>query len=146
MKTAPALLLVAACGGGVSTPLVGDVEITISGRTVVPAFGAALSTGEADLKLILLATRQITCASGDMVPEQGTYLSVQLNRVIGPQTSLIVVTQVDSTGANQIAGDNDVVVVEQFDDRVIAMVTFETDDPALGPITATGTFDVIACP
>jgi hypothetical protein len=139
-------LLLAACGSDDGEPLGGDITFTVGGETVVPTTGAAIRDREDDKQLIVIGTRDISCATTLETPlRKGTYLTILIDRATGPQDAMVSILRVVSSGT-LINGVVSQVAVDTLDARVTGSLTFMTEDPdeAL-TLTAAGTFDVVNC-
>ncbi len=137
----------AACGGGDSgEPIEGTITIVVGDQTITPDVGAAIEDPDDSTKaLVILGTSDISCST--QINSQlaaGTYLTFQIDPVVGTQSSFVSVLRVSGNSAH-LNGSGGDVVIDSVVDRVTGSVTFDTTDDEVGTITADGTFDVIRC-
>lgn len=152
MQWLGALVMVAlvACGDDKGEPIAGDLTITYGDEVIAPTVGAAIpneASGEDDptKALVLIGTRGISCGTSLATTlRRGTYVSFPIDRAAGLQTPSVSVIRVDSNVAN-INGATGEVTIDAVGDRIIGSVTSDMQDPDIGTIAVTGTFDVIRC-
>ncbi|MBS1119832.1 MAG: hypothetical protein H6Q90_2060 [Deltaproteobacteria bacterium] len=139
--------LAAGCGRDDSgEPIDGTIAITVSGETITPDVGAAIDDpDDATKALVILGTRDISCSTRiNSRLAAGTYLTFAIDRTMGTQAGFISVIRVEGGSAN-LNGSPGEVIIDGIADRVTGSLTFDTTDDQVGPITATGTFDVRRC-
>ena len=148
MRCAFAIACLAGCGGGTSgEPIHGSVAIHVGSDTIVPTVGAAVEDLQGDITkaFVLIGTTGVSCdTDANSVLQRGTYLSFSIDRTPDTTRPLVSVIRVDSSGGH-LNGSTGDVAISAVDPRVTGTVSVSTTDDTVGPISATGDFDVIRC-
>jgi hypothetical protein len=141
------VLLFAACTDDAPSgePIEGSVTIHLGSKTITPEVGAAIKDFNDPTKLlVLIGTEAIDCKTNEQSPIKGTMLLFSITPETGPQQGFVSVAFTNASGGH-LNGSSGDVTIDSIDTRVKGSVTFDTTDDEEGPITASGTFDVIKC-
>jgi len=151
-------ILAVGCAGESGEPIDGTVAIMVGDTTITPTVGAAIEFRSNSMlvdgalvrdhrvkTLVVIGTTDVSCSTNiNSQLAQGTYLSFEVSRTPGMQSSFGSVIRLEM-GSSHINSEMANVVIDSIDPRVTGSVTFITTDDMVGPISAAGTFDVIRC-
>jgi hypothetical protein len=138
------LATTAACAAVPGEPMEGTLVIEYADLVVEPIVGAAIRDVGGNA-LVVVGTRDISCQT--IVQSQlrrGTYLSFSIEPMLGSHAPFVSVIRVVPGGIH-INGTTGMVELERVDGRIAGSVEVDAEDAELGPITASGTFDVRRC-
>jgi hypothetical protein len=140
----------AGCGGGGGEDIGGTIVIDWGPEHVVPDSGAAIEYPDAEVPgtmIVGIGDLGFGCGWADDRISNGTFVSFILEpaeQVPGSYTSLIFVTHVDDDGLHS-NGSTGTLELTAVGERITGSLSMSTTDDEVGPVTSTGTFDVINC-
>lgn len=139
----------AGCGGGGGEPIMGDLVIDYGTTHVVPDTGALVVDPENQGDVYLgMGNLSFDCDWLDARIHPGdAFVALSLDSTMqapGDYTTLILVTFADDNGVHA-NGATGMLTISTFGERVTGNLTMTTTDDDVGPVSTSGSFDVVSC-
>lgn len=145
------VVVMAACGGGGGgEPIGGDLVIDWGDTHAVADSGAAIANPEDQTQLVVaMGDAGFDCGwatarvhSGDTY--DAFFLDESMQAVGDYPSAFIIVTHADGDGVHS-NGASGMLSITAFGERITGSLSMTTTDDVAGPVSTSGTFDVLNC-